>query len=417
MSRTLLPLRHQAIIENYWLQERLETVVGEVMARAGLDMWLVIAREYNEDPVIMSLLPQPAMSARRRTILVFHRQPDGSVERFAVSRYGSPGFYETVWKPDDEGQHECLARVIRERDPQTIGINSSQTTAFGDGLSHTEHELLTAALDDKYLERIVSAGSVAIGWLETRISAELFTMRHNCALGHQIIARAFSREVITPGSTTTHDVVWWMRQTMADYGLRAWFQPTIAIQATDEPLRPFLDPRKRRQVIMPGDLLHCDMGFHYLSLATDQQQHAYVLRDGETTAPAGLRAALEAGNRLQNIHMEQMQVGKTGNEVLADTLAAARAEGIMAMVYSHPLGYHGHAAGPTIGLWDRQGGVPGMGDLVVYNNTAWSIELNIAQQIPEWDNQTVRISLEEDAALIDNKMHWLDSRLEQLHLI
>lgn len=411
-----LSLRTQRDVRNRWLQTRLQAIMPELLARADLDMWIIICREYNEDPVVMSLLPQPAMSARRRTILVFARQPDGSVEQFGVSRYPIPDFYETVWQPDKETQYDCLARVIAERDPQTIGINCSQTFAFADGLSHTEHERLIASLPELYRERIVSGGEVAVGWLERRCAEEIAAYPRIVVMGHALIRRAFSTEVIHPGITTTEDVVWWLRDEIQRMGLQAWFQPTVMIQAQDQWFGKFLDKDAKRHVIQSGDLLHCDVGFHYLGLATDQQQHAYVLKPNETDAPAGLKAALATGNRAQEIHLEEMQICRTGNEVLKAVLERCSAEKINAMIYSHPLGYHGHAAGPTIGLWDRQDGVVGKGDYPLYDQSCYSIELNITQSIPEWNDCNVRIMLEEDAVL-DGEMRWLSGRQTALHLI
>lgn len=418
-AKKILPLREQAEVQNGWLKQRLETVLPEVMAREGIDMWLVVAREYNEDPVLMTLLPKPWMSARRRTILMFTLREDGTAERLTLSRYGMKGFYESGWDPDKEGQYDCLGRLIRERNPRKIGLNLSDTFAFGDGLSQREYTRLAEALGAELMERVVSAERLAVGWLERRIAAELTVYPSLVEIGHEIIAEAFSTAVIAPGITTTDDVVWWMRQTMADMGLQAWFQPTIEIQAQGQGFETGYDSEADapRSVIMPGDLLHCDMGFYYLGLATDQQQHAYVLRPGEREAPRGLQTALAAGNRLQEIHLEAMTPGRTGNDVLAAALARAEAEDITATIYSHPLGYHGHAAGPTIGLWDQQGGVPGNGDYPLFDDTVYSIELNAKSPVAEWGGQTVRIALEEDAVLHGGSMSWLHGRQVGFHLI
>jgi hypothetical protein len=232
-------------------------------------------------------------------------------------------------------------------------------------------------------------------------------------MGHALIAEAFSSRTIQPGITTTADVVWWMRQKMSDYGLRAWFQPSVEIQAPGQPY----DHKEPRQLILSGDLLHCDVGFIYLGLATDHQQHAYILKPGEADAPAGLKAALADGNRLQDIHLEAMEVDRTGNEVLRTALEKARAEGLNPTIYSHPLGYHGHAAGPTIGLWDQQAGVLGKGDYELFDDTCYSIELNVKKSVPEWDGQEVRIALEEDAVLSDGRMRWLAGRQTEFHLV
>ena len=410
----ILPLRRQAEIRDGWLKTRLDTLLPELMGRENLDMWIVVCREYNEDPVIMSLLPATAMSARRRTILLFARQADGSIERLTVSRYGVEGFYEAAWNPDDEEQYACLARLVRARDPERIGINMSPTFAFGDGISHSEYQQLSEALGEAYAARLVSAEGLCVGWLERRLPEEIAAYPRLVELGHQIIARALSSEVIHPGITTTDDVVWWMRETMQALGVSAWFQPTIDVQS---PQRAFEFTESPCVTIQPGDLLHCDMGFHNLGLATDQQQHAYVLKAGETDAPAGIRAALQAGNRLQDILLEEMQVGRTGNDVLRGALQRAEAEGIRAQIYTHPLGYHGHAAGPLIGLWDRQDGVPGVGEYRLYDDTVYSIELNVVKSVPEWAGADVRIMLEEDAALSGGAMRWLDGRQTALHII
>jgi hypothetical protein len=411
----LLPLREQAELCNTWLRKRLDTLLPELMAREGIDAWIVAAREYNEDPVIMTLLPEPAMAARRRTILLFARRDDGSVERLTLDRYGYDDFYARGWDPDTgEDQYACLARLLRERDPQRIGINISETFAFSDGLSHTEHTQLAAALGDELMARACSAERLAVGWLERRIAAEIEHYPTLVALGHAIIAEAFSARTISPGTTTTDDVVWWMRQTMHDLGLRAWFQPSVEIQA---PGQRYDQKENVRTLIQPGDLLHCDIGFYYLGLATDQQQHAYILKPGERDAPAGLKAALAAANRLQEIHLAVLRVGRSGNEVLRAALAQAGEENINATIYSHPLGYHGHAAGPTIGLWDQQGGVPGRGDYQVFDQTCYSIELNARSAAPEWEGQEVRIALEEDALLWDGTLSWLDGRQTVFYLV
>lgn len=409
-----LTLRNQAQVVNNWLRIRLDTLLPEIMHREGFDMWIIAAREYNEDPVIMSFLPAPAMSARRRTILVFVKQSDGSIKRLTLSRYAYEGFYTPAWDPDKEDQHECLARIIREYNPQTIGLNTSLDFAFGDGLTHIEYRLITDALGEPYISRIRSAERLCLGWLERRIPDEMTVYPRLAEMGHAIIAEAFSSQVIHPGITTTDDLVWWMCQRMQEAGLEAWFQPSIDIQA---PKQSYQDSQNLRNIIMPGDLLHCDIGFYYLGLATDQQQHAYVLKATETDAPKGLKAALQDGNRLQDIHMEEMIVGKTGNEVLRSALNRANSEGIRPQIYSHPLGYHGHAAGPTIGLWDQQDGVPGRGDYELFDDTAYSIELNIVKSVPEWQDQDVRIMLEEDALLTGDAMQWLDGRQENFYLI
>lgn len=410
-KQKILSLRDRMAVYNDWLMNRLETMLPCMMDECELDMWIVVAREYNEDPVIMSLLPEPNLYARRRTILVFHRTEDG-VDRSAVYRYGFGDFYKGVWNPDEEEQYECLTRIIKEKKPEKIGINVSNTFAFGDGLTHGEYTLMVDALGE-LSEKLVSAEKLCIRWLETRSKEELEAYPMLCELTHAIIQEAFSSKVITPRVTTVDDVQWWMRQKMLDLGVEMWFPATVDRQGKGDSYQD----NDRTRVIHRGDLLHCDVGFYYLGMATDVQQNAYVLHQGETDAPEGLKAALVDANKLQDFHAEAMANGRTGNEILKEALDNAWEAGLKPQIYTHPLGVHGHAAGPTIGLWDQQEGVPGRGDYPLYPDTCYAIELNAKKEIPEWDNQEVRMSLEQDAWWTGEKLVFMAGRQKKLHLV
>jgi Xaa-Pro aminopeptidase len=410
---SILPLRQRASVRNDWLRDRLESYLPKLMAREGFDMWVIIAREYNEDPVIMSMLPEPFMYARRRTILLLTLLKNGMVERLTFARYGMGDFYKTVWDPDKEEQYDCLALEIKKRKPEKIGINVSETTAFGDGLTHGEYTQLARTLGSKYSKRLIGAEALAVGWLEHRTQRELNAYPSIVAITHTLVEEAFSSRVIHPGITTTDDVAWWMRQKMVDLGLQPWFPPTVDLQAPDQPY----DKPAKRSLIEPGDLLHCDIGFYYLGLATDVQRNVYVLKHSECDAPEGLKTALRDGNRLQDILSEEMVIGRTGNLVLKRAREKAISEGIVPSIYTHPLGTHGHAAGTTIGLWDKQEGVPGTGDYPLHSDTCYAIELNAKKAVTEWGGQEVRMSLEEDALLTSSGLRWLKGRQTRLYLI
>lgn len=417
----ILSMQERARVQDSWLQERLQTVLPALMEREGVDMWLIIAREYNEDPVIETMLPATWLAARRRTILLVHRPGDGKpLETLAVARYNVGDAFKKAWDPEQQpDQWKRLAELIQERDPATIAINRSSHFALADGLTATEHEALQKALPKKYQQRLSSGEKLAIGWLETRTPAEMLVYPQIVRMAHQIIAEGLSETVIQPGVTTTDDVVWWYREKVRELGLTAWFHPTVSVQRADpenfEHLRAFSN-RPEGQVILPGDLLHVDFGITYLGLNTDTQQHAYVLRAGETTAPDYLEKAFAAGNRLQDLLTGSFASGKTGNQILKEALDKAKAAGIKATIYTHPIGYHGHAAGPTIGMWDQQGGVPVTGDYPLYPNTAYAIELNAALDIPEWKKE-IRIMLEEDAFFDGKEVRYIDGRQKELLLI
>ena len=395
-----------------WLKHRLETVLPEVMQREGFDMWIVINREYNEDPVFASLVPATMISARRLSMLVYYLRPEGTIESLTISRYGLglEGQYAPAWDVDKEEQWEALARVVNERDPKTIGINCSETFAFGDGLSHALYLSLEKALGPDYMARTKGAESLAVGWLERRTKDEIAVYTGIVDIAHGIIAEAFSSQVIHPGVTTAEDVVWWFRQRINSLGLTAWFHPSVSIQRNGS-------AAGKDAAILPGDLLHCDVGLHYLGLATDTQQNAYVLKLGETEAPAGLQNALAVGNRLQDILASHFIEGDSGNDILLRSLTQAQAEGIKACIYTHPLGYHGHGAGPTIGLWDAQQGVPGRGDYGLFADTCHSMELNVKCNVPEWGDREVTMAIEQDVMFSQSQVYFLGGRQTKLFLI
>jgi Xaa-Pro aminopeptidase len=408
----VLGLKEQAAVYDGWLSVRLSKLLPELMRREKIDMWLIICEEYNEDPVYLSLVPFASLSARRLTMLVMYdRGGDKGIERFSVNRYGIGNLFPTIWKAGEEDQWQALAKAVKDRDPKRIGIDESEVFAFGDGLSASKKKRLVQALGPEYAKRLVGADKLAVGWLERRLPEEIEVYHHICAIAHAVIAEAFSASVITPGITTVSDVEWWIWEKFRALGQTTWFSPGISVQ------RPKTSPFKDTLVIHRGDLLHCDIGINYLRLNTDTQQHAYVLQEGETDAPQGLKNALAQGNRLQDILMGEMKEGLTGNQVLSAALKRAKDEGLKPSIYSHPLGVHGHAAGPPIGLWDKQGGVPGPGDYPLYSDTVHSIELNVLAVVPEWDDQEVQIALEQDASFTKDGARFLDRRQTELILI
>ena len=420
-AQPVLSEREQSKIIDEVLEERFTTILPALMERTGIDMWVIISREYNEDPVLRTMLPSTWLSARRTTMLVFsYNAAQKKVDRLAIARYDVGSAIKAAWDmkkfPD---QWDALVNLIQQKNPARIGINTSAHFGHADGLDHTHYEMLMRKLPATYQSKVVSAEPLAVGWLETRTPREMQYYQKLVTITHEIIAEAFSAKVVTPGITTTDDLVWWFRQRITSMGLSTWFHPSVSVQRSDsvnfEHLRSFSN-RPKDEVIAPGDLLHVDIGITYLRLNTDIQQHAYVCKPDETDAPASLKKAFTTSNRLQDILTAQFSTGKTGNQILAAALAQAKAEGIKPSIYTHPLGLHGHAAGPTVGLWDQQQGVPGSGDYPVYPNTAYSIELNSATFIPEWGKE-VRIMLEEDGYYDGKTFRYIGGRQQQLRII
>jgi Xaa-Pro aminopeptidase len=409
----VLTHRQQAALIRNWIAKRFDTVLPELMRREGIDLWIIVSREYNDDPAFRSMAPLTTYSSRRRTILAFHRTPAGTVERASIGRFDYDGLF-TVVKTHNDAQYEGLRKYVEERNPKVIGVNSSDAWNHADGLTANERDNLFKALGPALTSRVKSAEMLAVGWLEIKLPEETEAFRHVMRIAHQVIREAFSNRVIVPGVTTTEDVVWWMRQRVAELGLGGWFHPSVTIWRRGGV--PSDIPADRR-VIQRGDMLHTDFGIVYLGFSTDTQHNAYVLRPGERNAPAGLQEGLKAANRLQDLTMQHAKPGATGNQALAQALGQAKKEGLTPSIYCHPVGYHGHAAGPPIGMTDYQEGVPVRGDYVFRPNTWHSIELNVTHEVKEWDDQPVRFALEEDAAILESGWDWIDGRQTEFYLI
>src|ERR1700744_2825040 len=416
----VLPPHARVEPENRVLTQRLEHLLPALMTETKLDMWVVINREYAEDPVYFTLVPQPSFAARRTTMLVFSRGADGTVERLAVNRYPLGGPYKSAWSGGDlDAQWKALGALIAARDPKRIGIDVSRNWPAADGLTNALHDRLIEVLPPGYADRLVSAEPLVIRWIETRTAEEQAIYPHINSVARGVISEAFSGRVITPGVTTTDDVAWYIRERFESLGLRPGFMATVDRQRAGQPCP------------VGGSGGHCgDEGqiegggqnstgvrFCYLKLCTDTQEMGYVLKAGEDGVPAGLKAALANGNRWQDILTGSFQEGRSGNEILAATIKGCAAANLACSTYSHPLGFFGHSLGPTIGMWDNQGPTPGTGDYPLHRDTVYAIEGNIAVTLPEWGGQRVQIMLEQGALFDGKGVRYLAGRQNELHII
>ncbi len=417
-SQGILSLRDRANVIEKIQKDRLDNLLPKLMDETGIDMWVLITREYNEDPIIKTLLPPTWLNARRRTILAFYRDENSNnLEKVAIARYSFGKNIPSIWNKEEEpNQMKALADFIESKNPDKIGLNYSDHFALADGIVKTDYELLINNLPAKLSKKVVSAEELAIRWIETRTKQEMIIYDQLVEITHEIIKEAFSTKVITPGITTTDDVVWWMREKVKSLGLRTWFHPTIDVQRNEDSDLYAFDGESKFDIILPGDLLHCDFGITYLTLNTDCQELAYVLKAQEIKAPDYLEDALKEGNRVQDIFTDLFEYKKTGNEILKEALNQGRSEGLKPQIYTHPLGTYGHSAGTTLGMWDSQGGVPFTGDFPMNYNTVYAIELNTKVFIKEW-NKEIRIMLEEAGAFEKSGFRYVNGRQTNLILV
>lgn len=418
----VLNLKNQAEIIDEVLDDRINHLLPSLMEKHKIDMWIIVSREYNEDPIIKTMLPATWLSARRRTIIVFYYNPQTKqYKKLAVARYKVGNTIEAAWdQAKFPNQWEQLNQIVNTLQPTRIGINYSTDFGHADGLDLTDYQELTKAVKLPKGAAFVSASNLGVSWLETRTQREMEFYTQVNSITHKIIEEGFSSKVITPGVTTTDDLVWWFRQKLNNMGLETWFHPSVDVQRNDsvnfDHLKTFSRELNNNPTIQAGDLLHVDFGIKYLRLNSDIQEHAYVLKPTETDAPAYLKEGLKTANRLQDILTNNFKEFSTGNEILKASLDQAKAENIVASIYTHPIGYYGHAAGPAIGMWDMQNGVPGSGDYPMYKNTCYSIELNASVFIKEW-NKNVRFMLEQNGHFDGKNFYYIDGRQTSLHLV
>ncbi len=396
-------VREQAAIVNELLADRFNNLLPSLMTKQAIDCWVLITREYNEDPIVKTMLPAEWLSARRRTVLVFYNNPNtGKLEKYAVARYPVGKEIKAAWDTEKfPDQWKALVDLLTRINPTKIALNTSADFAHADGLEHTAYLELMQYLSKEQQAKIISAQPLAVAWLETRTAMEMNYYPTLLQITHDIIKEGFSNKVIKVNKTTTTDLEWWFRQKLSDMGLSTWFHPSVEIQRRNS--------NNKEETIRKGDFLHVDFGISYLRLNSDVQEQAYVLLPGETAVPTDLAAAFEKTNQLQDILTNSFGLGKSGNEILTQALTTAKANGIQPSIYTHPIGFHGHAAGPTIGMWDMQNGVPGSGDYTMNPNTCYSIELNATHSLKDWD-KPVRVALEQNGIYDGKKFSYIDIR-------
>ena len=417
-AQEILNLKDRATLIEKIQKDRLDNLLPELMSKNGIDMWIIITREYNEDPIIKTLLPPTWLNARRRTILVFSfDESTKKTESVAISRYNFGKNIKSIWdKEKNPNQMLALKDYIDKVNPKKIGLNYSENFALIDGISKSDYELFYSSISNDIKQRIVSAENLGIQWIETRTKLEKEIYKDLVSITQNIINEAFSNKVIEPGKTTTDDVVWWMREKVLELKLKTWFHPTVDVQRNEQSDLYAFDGKSKYDIIQPGDLVHCDFGISYLTLNTDCQQIAYVLKSDEKEAPEFLTKALKDANKLQDILTSEFELDKTGNEILLNSLKIAKKNGLDPQIYTHPLGTFGHSAGTTIGMWDSQEGVPIKGDVLMKYNTVYAIELNNKSFIKDW-NKEVRIMLEEAGLFEENGFKYINGRQEEILLI
>ncbi len=408
-------IKEQYQIFDELLKERINTLMPVLLKECGIDFYLVVCREYNEDPIFKTITPMLVKNASRTSCFAFAIDEKGNYGAYSLSRPNPrlSSFYKQAYDPKTQDQFKAIKELIVKLNVKNVGVNISDDCAQADGLSKYLFDKLTETIPGVTLN---SAHDLSIRWLSTRTIKELemYPKIYSIAMG--VLEDAYTTNVITPGVTTTTDVEWYIMQKINELGLDAWFAPDVDLQRKGSS-----EQRMSGVVIQEGDLLHTDMGLTYLGgLHTDTQRLAYVLKrsEGETEIPEGILKGFAVGNRFQDIVIENMKTGLTGNDILASSLKQASEENVRATLYTHPIGLYGHGAGPSIGMWDNQEFVKGHGEEILYPNTCYALELNIVEKVSEWDNQDVCFMLEETVAYYrDSDVKFLDDKRKKIRVV
>ena len=418
----ILSIKERAGLVNTITLKRLDLLIPKFMRETGLDMWIITCNEDDLDPIFKTMIPYGQWCPITQIILFYERGPEKGVERLNISRTGMPGFFENVWdaaawdNEKKESQWACLGRIVRERDPNRIGINEGEIQWAAGGLTVVLKKRLVEAIGPDYEARLESAEPLATLWAETLLDEEIELMERTAAISHAIIAETFSTKVVTPGQTTIDDLRYHYWQRVADFGLELAFYPFFTIRERQPDVIEKYG--KDDRAIRPGDFIHCDVGLKYLRFNSDHQEWAYVPRIGETDVPETFKKIMAEGNRLQDIYCGEFKTGLTGNQLLTNILQAARDNGISKpRIYSHSLGYFLHETGPLIGLPWEQVNNPGRGDVKLVPNSCFTAEMSVTMPVPEWGGRELRLSLEQDIVFTGKKAYFLDGRQTRFHII
>ena len=396
-------------IKDEILKERL-ALAGQIMQECDVEAWMILSREYNEDPLFHALTPSRFPTARRITILVLS-QKNGVCTNYCVNMHDEEleKFYIQDYKMNEETQMQALERVLRKINPNKIAINISEHYAYTDGLSVGLYRMLCQELPQDLVDRFVSSDELGIRLLESRCPLEIKYYPEVMNVAIEIIEKTFSNETIEIGKTTCDDLVHFMEQEVNNRGIVCWFEPTINLQRAD-------GRHDGNTIIQRGDLLHCDFGITYLNICTDTQRLCYVLKEDETDLPTELKEAMKRNNHFQDIVRSYMKIGRSGNDVFEMSINKAKEEGLRPMLYTHPCGFHGHGAGPDFGLFSNQNRLPIIGERIIHNYTSFALELNTCEYLEMYQRDTYLFT-EETVILIDDEVHFIAPGREHIYLV
>ncbi len=428
--------------------EKLDLILPGVMRDNNVDMWIHVTRNGDPDPLTENF-------GSTSGYLIFTDLGDrieravfgtaGAVEEIDVR--GSRNIVRAIsgydFRTQDFSVYDELRDFVAERDPQTIAVNTSDWLAIADGISHSQYVKLEKILGQKYSARIVSAENVITDFRVRRTLREVALMTNALETHRQILERALSSEVITPGVTTLEDVGWWVKEQFFMRGLTNGFSsrvgsPGVLYSAVSDQS----ETDSPQYVLQRGDFLSFDTGVRYLDyFSTDFKRNAYIMIEGEKSVPKSLQHAFDRAITARDIIRKQIKIGRTSGETLrAIILALEKADYIYistndmgledyqltqktlantnksgAAVDLHSQGHHGGSlvtVGPSMGPFrsDRD-------HLMIQENHIFSLEYLVSTNLPERPGFPIIINIEGNHIVSSRGVEFLHPPNEKILLI
>jgi Xaa-Pro dipeptidase len=418
----LLDIRDQYYLRMEWLKKKHEQLL-EMMRKHRIGMWIIPEGTFDRDPLTHYVAPTRSFSHGVTHIFV-----DGGEEGLKrYSTYAHPtvdynGFFEML--PEEYG--EALLEIDGKYKPKTIGLAYGGGRGHNSSLTYDAYKYIARALGPGGEERFVPAKELIEEYVDTRLPEELDEYRKLVQATAILAQRALSNEVITPGVTTTADLKWWFDQQVASWGVGAqlWFTTNTTVQRFNPETgqiechaNPNGSDSPDRRPYQRGDLITIDCGIDYVGFKSDIQRVAYILHEGETDVPEGLKVALQNRNRVSEVYLTVPRPGITGREAAAAIEKELEGVDFYYTLGCHSIGYHGHALGPGIRSTKSAYNPQRETESKLRLGSYMAVEGAVTTTIPEWNGQTVRISYEDDGVLTEQGYEYLAPIQKQWYLI
>lgn len=388
--------------------DKFDLVLPEAMRENDIDMWIIMNREGNLDPLYADMGEGYVGGTG---YYIFTDRGEDRIERVTLGIDGyllrEGGTYDYFGSTDE------LKAFVTKRDPKRIGLNMSKNFGGADGLTHSGYLELSEILGKKYANRFTSAEKLTSDFRSRRVASEIAIYGEAGELSYTIAERAFSNEVITPGVTTLEDVAWWMKEQQFKHNLGSSFgMPSVYITGPDG-----VEATSNDRIIQRGDVLMIDWGVGLMNMFTDMKRVAYVLKEGETRVPESIQNAFDQGVKVRDVIKQTIKPGVTAKEAETAVYAALTKAGFNQMktfngytdldktdviIGCHSVGNWGHGIGPSIAFFN-----PVRLDYELRPSNLISIELFAYTKIPEWGGKKLRVPLEDDAVITSRGIEWL----------